>query len=248
MFRGAVVALAILAAPAQATTFDLAADFSTISNPNGVWSFTAGGPLAGYPQPTTGPSNSLNGAAANGYWGGGPDFFTPPFVLKVTANGSTIGYTNEDFLTGDVVVHGPNDGSAVYLNWTAPGDGTIDLASSFWYAHSIVTRSQDVVVTLDGNVLGNATVTNGIGRSGASAVNASGLTVFAGDVLSFAFSKSLGQQFGSLSGISAVVDFTARTTPPAGAVPEPASWAMMIGGFALAGSAMRRRRQAVSFA
>ena len=30
------------------------------------------------------------------------------------------------------------------------------------------------------------------------------------------------------------------------AVPEPASWAMMIGGFALAGSAMRRQRRRVS--
>jgi hypothetical protein len=32
------------------------------------------------------------------------------------------------------------------------------------------------------------------------------------------------------------------------AVPEPASWAMMIGGLALAGIAMRRRKVAVSFA
>jgi len=36
-------------------------------------------------------------------------------------------------------------------------------------------------------------------------------------------------------------------TPP-GAIPEPASWAMMIGGFALAGSMMRRRRVAPRFA
>lgn len=36
--------------------------------------------------------------------------------------------------------------------------------------------------------------------------------------------------------------------PPTGAVPEPATWAMMIGGFALAGAAMRRRKTAVSFA
>lgn len=37
--------------------------------------------------------------------------------------------------------------------------------------------------------------------------------------------------------------------PPTAPVPEPASWAMMIGGLALIGSAMRRRRRvAVSFA
>ncbi|OJY70007.1 MAG: hypothetical protein BGP16_09895 [Sphingobium sp. 66-54] len=34
----------------------------------------------------------------------------------------------------------------------------------------------------------------------------------------------------------------------AGAVPEPATWAMMIGGFAIAGASLRRRKTAVSFA
>jgi hypothetical protein len=44
--------------------------------------------------------------------------------------------------------------------------------------------------------------------------------------------------------------FTAQITPGAiGAVPEPATWAMMIGGFGIAGVALRRRRKAmVSYA
>ena len=37
-------------------------------------------------------------------------------------------------------------------------------------------------------------------------------------------------------------------TGSVGAVPEPASWAMMIAGFALAGGSMRRRSMRVSFA
>ncbi len=37
-------------------------------------------------------------------------------------------------------------------------------------------------------------------------------------------------------------------TKAAPVVPEPATWAMMIGGFALAGAAMRRRKAAVRFA
>lgn len=36
--------------------------------------------------------------------------------------------------------------------------------------------------------------------------------------------------------------------PPVGGVPEPATWAMMISGFALIGASMRRRKVAVSFA
>ncbi|UAK25065.1 PEPxxWA-CTERM sorting domain-containing protein [Sphingomonas nostoxanthinifaciens] len=35
---------------------------------------------------------------------------------------------------------------------------------------------------------------------------------------------------------------------PAASVPEPATWAMFIGGFGLVGSAMRRKKAAVSFA
>ena len=37
-------------------------------------------------------------------------------------------------------------------------------------------------------------------------------------------------------------------TPGAAAVPEPASWAMMIGGLGLVGASLRRRKAAVSFA
>jgi hypothetical protein len=38
------------------------------------------------------------------------------------------------------------------------------------------------------------------------------------------------------------------TVPVSGAVPEPTTWAMMIGGLAMVGAQMRRRKTAVSFA
>jgi hypothetical protein len=37
-----------------------------------------------------------------------------------------------------------------------------------------------------------------------------------------------------------------RTFTPSPGVPEPAAWAMMLGGFGLIGTAMRRRKQALS--
>lgn len=42
-------------------------------------------------------------------------------------------------------------------------------------------------------------------------------------------------------GFENVANTTITATSAAGAVPEPATWAMMIGGFAMAGVAMRRR-------
>ncbi|MBS0479307.1 MAG: PEP-CTERM sorting domain-containing protein [Proteobacteria bacterium] len=43
------------------------------------------------------------------------------------------------------------------------------------------------------------------------------------------------------------LDGFGAVTPPAGGVPEPATWAMMIMGFGLMGGAIRRQRAAVRF-
>jgi hypothetical protein len=62
----------------------------------------------------------------------------------------------------------------------------------------------------------------------------------------FSFSSSGGSLFVNWQGVQT---FTGAKVDIGGAVPEPASWAMMLGGFGLVGGAMRsRRRQAVSFA
>jgi len=65
-----------------------------------------------------------------------------------------------------------------------------------------------------------------------------GFLGFVGDgIVSATLSSDVGFAFG---------DF--YVTAGTGAVPEPATWAMMIGGFALAGAAMRRRSAAVRYA
>ena len=43
-----------------------------------------------------------------------------------------------------------------------------------------------------------------------------------------------------------IYDFTEAVVNPPSAVPEPATWAMMITGFGLAGTALRRRNRALA--
>jgi hypothetical protein len=234
-----VTALCCTAAQA-ATVYDLSGDFSNASNPNGVWSFTQGStPLAHYASST---ANAINPALANGYWGTGNDLnVNTPEVAKVTVNGSTTGaYSDADFLTGDVILHSPNPGAGapLFINWTAPAAGTIDVSGLTWYAHSPVTRSNDVLVTL-----GNDTLTTGVlsnssnnGRSNAFSYSFSGLAVSAGTVLSVRYTPTSGQTFGSIAGLSETVTFTASP------VPESSTWALMAVGLGLVASIARRRR------
>lgn len=237
----ALTLAAALAVPAHAVTYDLAADWSDAANPNGAWSYTQGAtPLTHFAQPSDG--NSLNPAASNGFWGVGPTFTSAPFMIKTTRSGSaTAPYNDGDFLAGDVIVHATNPGAGApaFIHWTAPGAGEISFAGSVWYAHSPVARSAEVTALLDGTTLGSVTVTNGVTRTSALSLSGSSLAVAAGDVLAFRFDPSAGQTFGSLAGIALTVDFEAAM-----AVPEPATWACMIAGFAMTGAATRTRRRA----
>lgn len=60
-------------------------------------------------------------------------------------------------------------------------------------------------------------------------------------------SFNLSTYFPNNPGYSHITFFNGGATTP-GAVPEPAAWALMIGGFALVGASLRRRKVAPSFA
>lgn len=234
----AFLVMGAMACPASATIYSLSGDFSNASNPNGVWSITQGTSLLShYPQPSDG--NTLDYAAASGYWGVGPSFNTDvPVVLKTTAGGSGA-YNTNDFLAGDVIAHSPNSGAALFINWTAPSAGKISFSSNLWYAHSPVTRSNDISALLGGSLLGTVTVDNTHNRSSPiTTLSGSNLTVAAGEVLAFEFVRSSGQPYGSIDGIAETVNFA----PSVAGVPEPATWALMLFGFGSLGAVLRRRR------
>lgn len=231
------VCMFLFASSALATTYDLNGDFSNASNPNGVWSFKTGTTLlTHFAQPSDG--NSINGAAGNGYWGIGSNFtsFTPE-IFKTTASGSAVPpYTNADFLAGDVVAHSTNPGGGAFtVNWTAPGPGTItSYSGSVWYAHSIVTRSNDFALALNGGAsLASGTVTPAQNRTNPDNFSSAvAMPVNSGDVLQLALTPTSGQSAGSIAGLNLTVNFAA--------VPEPACGALaLIGSFFLA--RLRRR-------
>ena len=66
----------------------------------------------------------------------------------------------------------------------------------------------------------------------------------------FTVTGDAGETFSQVTFLSSVNSFEVDNLAVSGIVPEPATWAMMIGGFGFVGSAMRRRRArtTVSFA
>jgi hypothetical protein len=157
-------------------------------------------------------------------------------------------------LVGKIVLtaHAPDTGQANSY-------GQIDLTTNFTSdsGHIEIDRGGEVVgtvssltPTLHGTIYTNGwgaiTLRAGSGARGSSDGGAGG-TAFVDPVL------SIDQSFFTDSGydpsrFSLSFSDGFGNDPAAGAVPEPASWLMMVGGFGLIGGALRRRRTSLTFA
>ena len=108
------------------------------------------------------------------------------------------------------------------------------MAFTSWNSNSVLFEKPFTAVCQGCGLRGCGTfVPNGSsdGFFGSSEVH--GVLRFAGVHSSLTFNNSFEQWHGFTVGVSSVV-------------PEPASWAMLIGGFGLTGAAMRRRRSVVA--
>jgi hypothetical protein len=142
----------------RAGTYDVAADFSTNSNPNGVWSYgyatTLGGNLILY------TDTSYSTASIIGWWHdislGAPGIF-----YNQTDHATTAGDGTPNLAPYQAVFHpGPNNEYSIY-RFTAPVAGNYQLQAAFVGA-DIVGTSSDVHVLVDDSPIFNGLV-NGFG-------------------------------------------------------------------------------------
>lgn len=120
------------------------------------------------------------------------------------------------------------------LTFNLPEFSKIDLymgGSSKFQFSDILINGTSIAKNLTVNGQNNLV---GSGYAGAGAVN---LQFKAG----YTCQDCWGDWFGGY------VQVSKAQAPSAGPIPEPATWAMMIAGFALVGIAMRRRKRAISF-
>jgi hypothetical protein len=129
-----VVAASLIMGAGSALAYDVAADFSTNSNPNGVWTYgyslTLGGTLIPYTDHGTFTGN-LNGV---GYWRNNISGGAPVDTHNYSANNLTnnTGLATEVLLAGTSTFHpGPQDQYSVF-RFTAPTTGQYQLNASFW--------------------------------------------------------------------------------------------------------------------
>ena len=209
------VALIATVGAAQAASFDAFTDFSTASNPNGVWTYgfetTLGGALTLYDQPsgTTVWRHSVVQSL------GAPADFIAPMTTPTTA-----------------AFHpGPTDQFSVF-RFTAPSAAAYSLSSSFSPLDSTTT---DVHVLLD-----NVSIFDGIVDATHSPTFSTLLALSTGETVDFAVGWGENQNFFS---DSTALTATLRTVE-AVAEPGTLAL-LGTGLIALSRSAWRRRRQSV---
>lgn len=187
---------------ADVVTYDAAADFSSVNNANGDWSY-------GFCTALEGPAG-FEAFTNHRTWAGrdskyaGIDAWDDglSYDPSVTHNGSensitAYGYT---WAPGDLGLDSYNDCPVV--RWTAPGAGSVDISATFT---DISASSTLVYVFKNFSVVGLNVM------STASGVSWSGndISVAKGDIIDFATSSS----YGSVTKLDATIAFTAMPEP-----------------------------------
>jgi len=154
--------------------------------------------------------------------------------------------------TGGVVENAPPAAELIALNLSGPKTITFGeaiaglyLAIISWNGNAAQFDQPFQVISSGQGYWGSGTITLGDDNTFVGTGEPHGIIYFPGTFSSLTFTDTSNEYWHGLTiGVARLA-----SDPDPDAVPEPATWAMMIAGFGLAGAAMRRRaRSRISFA
>jgi hypothetical protein len=213
-----------------AMVYDLKADWSDVTNPNGPWSYREGNNVLPHVADWQGLSGDFTGVQPA--WARAQEGNTnlPPWMKIASPNG-----LGADWQLGDIVTHSTDGFNGIgsglsNVIWTSPLNGTIDVSGATWMVRDI-GRGNHWDISLNGNLLTEGDIFSGdsfnrsnpfnfaAGSGGGTVL--SQIQVFSGDVLRLQFTKTSGP--GDYAGVNLTISATA--------VPEPSGIAMSLMGF-----------------
>jgi sugar lactone lactonase YvrE len=202
--------------PAQNATYDLKADWSDTSNPNGVWSYNEGSTPLPLQNPWN-PSDAIPGPGwAHAQW---PNFGHVPVWIK------NPNVSHENFVTGDIVVHSSDSGRGenygpANVTWTSPVAAVMTISGSAWISRT-TDRSNQWTLYLNGNALSTGQMLSGgpynrdnqfafsAGSGGASALT--NIPVSPGDVVKLEVTKL--STYGDFVGVNLRIALSCNLSP-----------------------------------
>ncbi len=234
MVAAGLLASAGFVASAGIVTYDLSADFSQTSNPNGVWSYNL--------------NNTPITAQLPGGWGYYPNYDSS--ITQVSSSSSVY-----DVQAGDILMHAPSvpyGGPSTYLDiaWTSPANGVISINGSAWAANEWLasfgsSRDANWWLSVGGTEIASRSSMYAVSSTDNTAQFASnllpgsslsGISVTAGEVVEFGVAANT--YYGYFVGVDEAITLTT--------VPEPEPTTLVDGagllGFVLMKLGARSRR------
>ena len=241
MMLTAVTILGFTASPSFAATFDAAADFSLVNNPNGVWQYGWSSSLGSAFNLLTKTDQVCSGTIDR--WlisvQGNPYLNNPAVGHNNT--GSTLNCGSGQHSADKLVLAPGPSGQYSIVRWIAPQAGTYSIDAVFAGLDFVGPTTTDVHVLYNGTSLFSNLI-NGFGNASAKSL-ATTLSVAANDIIDFAVGFGSNRNYGfDSTSLDATISSATPTQPES--VPEATSTLSLFALGALgAGSLLKRKRQ-----